>query len=711
MSEKDPQELLETLSKHELEDQLKEQLEHQLKVFHEEEIISNDSSYEESVLKDFSDLEIPNSDNILFNEYLPTLSPFTATTEIGTKNVENDVGNTSDYVNTLEERNNIGKGDKINEIEDIDILREMLPDLQYHSERIIQLLIPKTSFIAHVKQATTKGTKIYKKKEFLLQTLKLIALEYTKSSYIDISPFSHYLPNNEIYILFLANAALLLSELYGSFSIPPTLEDLKKRHNSLCEIDHWFPFIFNITFWQAYMQIIELRTQLFIYAIWLNRVSDDDIGSIQFKEDNELKRCFMDENGRFKRWEEGGKEYNDACAQRIKKIQNIRRLPTSLETLIQTFPWYHFIKLMIEFIQRNILNISNKSEIADKSNTQAYQNKKTSNIIPLNQSFSMDFQKNNFISPLEQNKEYSFNSENEGEISASDIKHLSQIVLDIDNNDNTKKTQKSDNKNKKHKKSFFDKQSDYRKIIWDSQNENSESIDNSLIHNILDKPATSIKENISYNEKKRKYDEQNESNSVEHENLSNTTYSKNILRTDTILSNTLSNSSSHSELSNLPPSSPPVIPSASAQAAMELYKKSLTIQRLGSTLSTDENNLEPFDDTKHIKEKSNTDQYKEYIAVKQHLRINRFRKKEYKPQHRVPWSETETNCLIKAIQEYGSQWSFILSLYGPNGTLSQDLAERGQVQLKDKARNIKEEYIRARWKLPPGFETVTCKYD
>ncbi|KTW30318.1 hypothetical protein T552_00791 [Pneumocystis carinii B80] len=720
MTGKDPQELLETLSKHELEDQLKKQLEHQLKVFHEE-LVSNDSSYDENVLKGFPDLEMQNPDNILFNEYLPALPPFTDTTEIESKNVDNEVENVLNNVNTLEDQGGIAVNDKINEIEDIDILREMLPDLQYHSERIIQLLIPKTSFVLHVKEATTRGTKIYKKKEFLLQTLKLTTLKYTKLSYIDISSFSHYLSNNQIYILFLANAALLLSELYGSFSMPPTLDDLKKRHNSLCEIEQWFPFMFNITYSQSYMQIIELRTQLFLYAIWLNRISNDHIDD-QFKEDDLLKKCFMDGNGRFKKWEEGGKEYYDACLQRIKKIQKIRQLPISLETLIQTFPWYHFVKLMAEFIQNNILNISNISQVTGESNTQAYSNKETSDITPISQRFSMDFQKNDFTFPLEQSKEYSFNSENEGEISASDIKHLSQIVLDIDNDDNTKKTPKSDNKKKK---SFFDKQSDYQKIKWDSQNENSESIESPLIHNILDKPATFTKKGISYNEKKRKYEEQNESNSVEHESLLNTTDSKNILGTDTAISNTLFNSSSHSGLSSLPSGSSPVTPSASAQAAMQLYKKSLTIQRLNSSLSADKNNRRSFDDTKHIEDKSDDDQYKEYIAVKQNLRDNKFRKKEYKSQHRVPWSETETNCLIKAIQEYGTQWSFILSLYGPNGTLSQDLAERGQVQLKDKARNIKEEYIRfdiimiitfsknqrARWKLPPGFETISCKYD
>lgn len=702
LMEQHPQKSIEEFSKQRLEDQLKQQLEHQLKVFHEE-LLNEEVSYDSHDLKDFSRLETENTDDILFNQRLSTLSPFRIPTEIVTRDV--DVGNILDSINTVKESDNIGNSsNKTDEIEDIDLMREILPDLKYHSERIIQLLIPKTSFVPHFKEITTRGTKMYKKKEFLLQALKLTALEYTKSHFINILPLSNYLSDNEIHILFFANAALLLSELYNPFSIPPALDDLKQRYDSLREMDCSFLSIFNTTSWHSYIQIIELRTQLFIHAIWLNQISESHTGNSRFEEDDELKKCFMDENGRFKMWMENGEEYIDACTQRIKKIQEIRELPSSLEILVQTFPWYRFVKLMIEFIQKKLLNIL-KSKVK-KPYKQTYQDKKKS-IDPLNQHYSSNLDNNNNpIFLLEQSTEHVFNSENEGEIPVSDIKHLSQMILDIDNNKNL------ENKDQEHKKSLFDRQKDYQKIFWDSQNENSESIENTL-QDMFDEPVTSTKDKYVYNRKKRKRKEKNQLfDSDKFDNIQGVIDSRDLFQMDTATSNTeLSSVSSNLELSNLPPSSPPIIPSASAQAAMELYKKSLAIQRLNSTLAINKDNIEFPDDTYDSKNKLNVDQYQNYVAVKQHLRVNRYRKKQYKPQHRVPWSETEINCLMKAIKDHGSQWSFILSLYGPNGTLSQDLAERGQVQLKDKARNIKEEYIRARWKLPPGFETITCKYD
>ena len=63
------------------------------------------------------------------------------------------------------------------------------------------------------------------------------------------------------------------------------------------------------------------------------------------------------------------------------------------------------------------------------------------------------------------------------------------------------------------------------------------------------------------------------------------------------------------------------------------------------------------------------------------------------PQRRRPWSAEETTRLIELIEDYGVSWSQIMQedAKHPQGRL---LQERGQVGLKDKARNIKIDYLK-----------------
>ncbi|KAJ2896355.1 hypothetical protein MKZ38_005619 [Zalerion maritima] len=57
---------------------------------------------------------------------------------------------------------------------------------------------------------------------------------------------------------------------------------------------------------------------------------------------------------------------------------------------------------------------------------------------------------------------------------------------------------------------------------------------------------------------------------------------------------------------------------------------------------------------------------------------------------RKPWSKDEEEALLIGIESVdGPYWSAILGMFGHNGSISSALAERSQVQLKDKARNLK----------------------
>ncbi|KAE8442083.1 hypothetical protein EG329_003841 [Mollisiaceae sp. DMI_Dod_QoI] len=66
---------------------------------------------------------------------------------------------------------------------------------------------------------------------------------------------------------------------------------------------------------------------------------------------------------------------------------------------------------------------------------------------------------------------------------------------------------------------------------------------------------------------------------------------------------------------------------------------------------------------------------------------------------RIPWSEKDTQYLIDCVGEYGCSWSRIFRCEGWD-------TERDQVALKDKARNLKVNFLKADIPLPPNFENV-----
>lgn len=77
-----------------------------------------------------------------------------------------------------------------------------------------------------------------------------------------------------------------------------------------------------------------------------------------------------------------------------------------------------------------------------------------------------------------------------------------------------------------------------------------------------------------------------------------------------------------------------------------------------------------------------------------------------KAQVRTPWNHQECNRLMEMVERHGTKWARILEedAVHEDGPLLQG---RGQVPLKDKARNIKLDFLKARRRLPPGFELVS----
>ena len=75
---------------------------------------------------------------------------------------------------------------------------------------------------------------------------------------------------------------------------------------------------------------------------------------------------------------------------------------------------------------------------------------------------------------------------------------------------------------------------------------------------------------------------------------------------------------------------------------------------------------------------------------------------------RRPWTDVEENALLDGLDRVaGPHWSQILALYGKGGSIGEQLKERNQVQLKDKARNLKLFFLKSATEVPVHLQAVT----
>ena len=78
------------------------------------------------------------------------------------------------------------------------------------------------------------------------------------------------------------------------------------------------------------------------------------------------------------------------------------------------------------------------------------------------------------------------------------------------------------------------------------------------------------------------------------------------------------------------------------------------------------------------------------------------------PSQRRPWSNEEENALMAGLDRVkGPHWSQILAMFGPGGTINETLKDRNQVQLKDKARNLKLFFLKSGIEVPYYLQFVT----
>lgn len=78
------------------------------------------------------------------------------------------------------------------------------------------------------------------------------------------------------------------------------------------------------------------------------------------------------------------------------------------------------------------------------------------------------------------------------------------------------------------------------------------------------------------------------------------------------------------------------------------------------------------------------------------------------PSQRRPWSAEEENALMAGLDRVkGPHWSQILAMFGAEGTINEILKDRNQVQLKDKARNLKLFFLKSGIEVPYYLQCVT----
>lgn len=78
------------------------------------------------------------------------------------------------------------------------------------------------------------------------------------------------------------------------------------------------------------------------------------------------------------------------------------------------------------------------------------------------------------------------------------------------------------------------------------------------------------------------------------------------------------------------------------------------------------------------------------------------------PSQRRPWTTDEENSLMAGLDRVkGPHWSQILAMFGPGGTINEVLKDRNQVQLKDKARNLKLFFLKSNIEVPYYLQFVT----
>lgn len=98
----------------------------------------------------------------------------------------------------------------------------------------------------------------------------------------------------------------------------------------------------------------------------------------------------------------------------------------------------------------------------------------------------------------------------------------------------------------------------------------------------------------------------------------------------------------------------------------------------------------------------------EQARMTTHPKTTPFNRRTGAPSQRRPWTNEEEKALMDGLDRVkGPHWSQILAIYGAGGSISEVLKDRNQVQLKDKARNLKLFFLKSGIDVPVYLQRVT----
>lgn len=102
------------------------------------------------------------------------------------------------------------------------------------------------------------------------------------------------------------------------------------------------------------------------------------------------------------------------------------------------------------------------------------------------------------------------------------------------------------------------------------------------------------------------------------------------------------------------------------------------------------------------------EQYERAREEHEREKANERRRATLQQSQRRPWNSAEENALMAGLDKVkGPHWKEILAMFGRGGTVSEVLRDRTQVQLKDKARNIKLFFLKSGYDVPSYLKGVT----
>ena len=127
-----------------------------------------------------------------------------------------------------------------------------------------------------------------------------------------------------------------------------------------------------------------------------------------------------------------------------------------------------------------------------------------------------------------------------------------------------------------------------------------------------------------------------------------------------------------------------------------------------STRSNSASQYGPLPELPHVSQTAPTQVLYERARLAATAKSSPSNRRTGLPSQRRPWTTEEENALMAGLDRVrGPHWSQILAMFGPGGTINESLKDRNQVQLKDKARNLKLFFLKSGIEVPYYLKYVT----